>query len=235
MNMKKIISVLFCVIVGVTATFAQQAEIDVSLLEKDVSPENLQEISINRFEDPGNWETSIPGDRGLVVHRRFTGEPNDKPPLDGEETLGFDITDDHVLGMRVNFFSRGPTHIGIEAVKPILIPGITKTLSVWAVGRNFNHELKVVIEDYWGSKHILSMGKLNFLGWRQMTTIIPNTIDQFNVHFTEGSGIKLLGFIVDTAIEETYGSYYVYLDDLRAVTDLSLEANRDPDDILDSW
>ena len=75
MNMKKIISVLFCVIVGVTATFAQQAEIDVSLLEKDVSPENLQEISINRFEDPGNWETSIPGDRGLVVHRRFTGEP----------------------------------------------------------------------------------------------------------------------------------------------------------------
>ncbi|MDR0706482.1 MAG: flagellar filament protein FlaA, partial [Treponema sp.] len=33
----------------------------------------------------------------------------------------------------------------------------------------------------------------------------------------------------------TYGTYYLYLDDLRAVTDLFLEDNRDSDDIADGW
>jgi hypothetical protein len=34
---------------------------------------------------------------------------------------------------------------------------------------------------------------------------------------------------------ETYGSYYIYFDDLRAVTDLFAENNRDVDDMADAW
>jgi hypothetical protein len=34
---------------------------------------------------------------------------------------------------------------------------------------------------------------------------------------------------------DSYGSYYVYFDDLRAVTDLYAENSRDADDPHDDW
>jgi hypothetical protein len=34
---------------------------------------------------------------------------------------------------------------------------------------------------------------------------------------------------------EAFGSYYIYFDDLRAVTDLFAENNRDADDMTDGW
>jgi hypothetical protein len=34
---------------------------------------------------------------------------------------------------------------------------------------------------------------------------------------------------------EAFGSYYVYFDDLRAVTDLFAEDSRDEDDMADAW
>ena len=48
-------------------------------------------------------------------------------------------------------------------------------------------------------------------------------------------GIKVLGFIVDTDPMESYGTYYIYFDDLRAVTDLFAAENRDADDMADTW
>jgi hypothetical protein len=48
-------------------------------------------------------------------------------------------------------------------------------------------------------------------------------------------GIKVIGFKIDCDPMEAFGSYYLYLDDLRAVADLFAEDNRDPDDMVDSW
>jgi hypothetical protein len=48
-------------------------------------------------------------------------------------------------------------------------------------------------------------------------------------------GIKIVGFRVDVDPAEALGSYYLYLDDLRATTDLFAENNRDADDMDDSW
>jgi hypothetical protein len=48
-------------------------------------------------------------------------------------------------------------------------------------------------------------------------------------------GLKVLGFKIECDPMEAYGSYYVYFDDLRAVTDLFAEDNRDVDDMVDSW
>ena len=48
-------------------------------------------------------------------------------------------------------------------------------------------------------------------------------------------GITIRGFNILCDLDETYGSYYIYMDDLRAVTDLFAEESRDEDDILDSW
>jgi hypothetical protein len=86
------------------------------------------------------------------------------------------------------------------------------------------------------------MGKLNFLGWKKLSVSIPpqnpdgrTGIVQRNFHYTNRMGIKVVGFRIECDPIESFGTYYVYFDDLRAVTDLFAEDLRDPDDMSDSW
>ena len=48
-------------------------------------------------------------------------------------------------------------------------------------------------------------------------------------------GLSIDGFNVKCNIDETYGRYYIYFDDVRAVTDLFAEESRDTDDMMDAW
>jgi hypothetical protein len=48
-------------------------------------------------------------------------------------------------------------------------------------------------------------------------------------------GIRVTGFRINCDPMEAQGSYYIYFDDLRAVTDLFAENDRDPDDMNDAW
>ncbi len=227
---------ILLLIVGLAAPlFAQETPPDPTRIGIDTAQQNLQEISVNRFEDPGFWTVSIPLDKGIVTHRRVEGGPADKQPIPGEEAVGIAAIDDFVLGVKTEYYRRGSVTTSIEPIRPLAVPGIVKTLSVWVVGRNFNHQLQLVIEDYYGNVNILNMGALNFSGWKQLTVAIPPTIQQRNPHYNTDNGIKVLGFVVNSAIDETYGTYYIYFDDLRAVTDLFAEQSRDIDDMVDNW
>ena len=48
-------------------------------------------------------------------------------------------------------------------------------------------------------------------------------------------GRKVVGVRIACDPDESFGTYYVYFDDLRAITDLFAEDMRDPDDMPDSW
>ncbi len=204
-------------------------------LGQDTAQQALQEVSISRFEDPGFWRTYVPHDAGVIRHRRLEGGPMDKEPIEAEVAAGIEIPDEYVLGIKTEFFRRGVTNIYVEAIRPLPVPGIAKTLSVWVVGRNFNHELYAIIRDQFGNQGQLYMGRMNFSGWRRMTTAIPPNIMQRNVHYPHLAGIEILGFLIRPAMLETYGSYYVYFDGLRVMTDLFTEESRDPDDMVDGW
>lgn len=222
-------------LVFATGAFAQETVPTPESIGIDSAQQNLQEISVDRFEDPGFWIPSIAADKGLIMHRRIAGGPMDKEPIPAEVEAGIEPVDDYVIGVRTDFYRRGAATISLRPVRPIAVPGIVKTLSVWVVGRNFNHRLSIVLEDYFGNVNVLPMGRLNFSGWKQLTVAVPPTLMQRNPHYVTETGIRIRGFVIDTAIEETYGTYYVYFDDLRAVTDLFGEESRDPDDMVDSW
>lgn len=231
-------SILFLLIVTIFAVpmgFTQETDVDPEALGVDTAQQNLQQISVSRFEDPGFWLSSIPADRGLVMHRRLAGGPADKEPLEGEEEVDADATDENVIGVKANFYRRGDVSVSLRPTRPLAIPGIVKTLSMWVVGRNFNHQLSIVLEDYHGNVNVLPMGRLNFSGWKQLTVAIPPTLEQRNPHYNTETGVKVLGFVIDAAIDEAFGTYYVYFDDLRATTDLFAEVSRDPDDMVDNW
>ncbi|QQO07394.1 flagellar filament outer layer protein FlaA [Breznakiella homolactica] len=206
----------------------------------DAAQQLLKEVSVDKFEHDGYWRSSMSSDEGYTTTRLFEGGPAGKAPIPDEE--GMNIPDRYVLGTRVDFLRRGHTNFTLYPSRPIPIEGITKTISVWVVGRNFNHVLKIMIQDFFGRDYELYVGKLNFQGWKRLTVAIPpqapdgrNGIVQRNYHYNNSMGIKVTGFKIECDPMEAYGSYYIYFDDLRAVTDLFAEDNRDADDMVDTW
>ncbi|MDR2184888.1 MAG: flagellar filament outer layer protein FlaA [Treponema sp.] len=206
----------------------------------DVAQQKLKEISVDKFEFDGYWKSSISSDDGFTTTRLFEGGPLGKQAIEDERDLN--IPDQYVLGTRIDFIHRGYTSFTLYPQRPIPIEGITKTISVWVVGRNFNHELKLLLQDFYGRNFELYVGKLNFQGWKKLTVAIPpqsgdgeQGIVQRSYHYNNQMGIKITGFRIDCDPMEAYGSYYIYFDDLRAVTDLFAEDDRDADDMVDAW
>ncbi len=239
--MKKISLSILLVVTLVLSVYAQSTGynnntgIDPTKIGVDSAQQLLKEISVCKFEDAGFWGASVPQDQGIVSVRSLPGSPLGKKPIKDEQEIGIKEEDKYVLGVRVKFYKRGFNTAYIYSVRPLPIEGITKTISVWVVGRNYNHTLKVVIEDFLGNKKELTVGKLNFMGWKKLTVAIPPSIVQSEYHYTNKMGIKFLGFKIDFDPMEAYGTYYIYFDDLRAVTDLFPETYRDKDDMTDGW
>jgi hypothetical protein len=224
-------------------TFAQQDpqdQQDRRDAPTDTAQQRLKEVSISKFEDAGYWKISISGDEGIAVARKMEGKPGAKKPLPDEEAIGITEreVDDYVLGVKTEFFHRGAATISIEPTRPINLAGIVKSVSVWVVGRNYNHVLKAMFRDFGGRMFELTFvpdGKLNHSGWKQLFVPIPDHINQRDAHYSTLTGIQFLGFKIECDMAETYGSYFVYFDEMRIVTDLFTEEDRDEDDMLDAW
>ena len=221
--------------------FAQEiGESDPYEIGFESAQQQLKEVSVDKFEQDGFWYASMSTDEGYVTARLFPGGPAGKEPIPDEE--GMDIPDNYVLGARVDFLRRGYNSFTVRPIRPIPIEGVTKTVSVWVAGRNFEHDLKLLIQDFYGRNYEIYMGKLNFQGWKKMTVAIPpqspdgvNGVIQRSYHYNNQMGIRITGFRVEFDPMEAYGNYYIYFDDLRAITDLFAENDRDEDDMVDGW
>ncbi len=238
--MKKIMIALILVLVfsGSAAIFAQTREAGEPVPENigvDSAQQKLKEVSITKFEDPAFFYTSMSRDEGFVITRKLPGSPLEKAPIEDEEQLGINEEDKYVLGLKVHYDRRGVNSFAVMPVKPLPIPGVTKTISVWVAGRNNNHVLSIILLDFFNNPQELVVGKMNFSGWKKLTVAVPPNIIQRDFHYANVNGIKFAGFRVDCDPVDTYGVYYAYFDDLRVVTDLFSEESRDIDDMADGW
>ena len=239
--MKRIILIALFLVIAVGFVSAQDevGDPDSFMLGIESAQQQLKEVSVEKFETDGFWYSTMSSDEGYTATRLFFGSPNGKEPIPDEE--GMDIPDQYVLGTRVDFLRRGYNSFTIRPIRPIPIEGVTKTVSMWVVGRNFNHDLSLLIQDFFGKNYEIYMGKLNFQGWKRLTVAIPPQtsdglgVTQRSYHYNNQMGIRITGFRINCDPMESYGSYYIYFDDLRAVTDLFAENNRDPDDMADGW
>ena len=240
--MKKFLTIALILLIG-GFVYAQQREVgapDPERLGIETAQQLLREVSVDKFEHEGLWRSRMSPDEGYTTTRLFVGSPAGKQDIPEEE--GMEIRDIHVLGTRVDFLRRGYSSFTIYPTRPVPIEGITKTVSVWIAGRNFNHEIYLLIQDFFGRNYEFFMGRLNFIGWQKVTVAIPPAPDdgvsgvvQRNYHYQNNFGIKIMGFRIDCDPMEAMGSYYIYFDDLRAETDLFSEHHRDPDDMVDGW
>lgn len=241
---KVVIGAVLCLF---AAAFAQTTSSDLNidaanpaLIGKDSAEQKLKEVSVEKFESEGTWAAAMSADEGVIKGRLFDGSPASKKVIADEE--GKNVPDTKVYGVKVDYFRRGYNSFSISAIKPLPVEGIAKTLSVWVVGRNYNHTLKLILEDYWGKRFELYMGKLNHSGWKLMTVAIPpqnpdgkSGIIQKDYHYSTRMGLKVVGFKVECDPMDAYGSYYIYLDDMRVVSDLYEMSARDTDDMYDNW
>ena len=237
--------VLFAVLAASVFTFAVSAQ---NSLVDEPNPETignesamqaLHEISLDKFEREGSWNVHISPDYGVITSRLFEGSPAMKDPLKEDESK--ENEDTQVLGVKVEFFKRGINSFYITSQRPIPIEGVTKTVSVWVCGRNMGHELYLLVEDYFGRNYELYMGSLGFSGWKKLTAVVPPSPDgehgivQHSAYYGDKPGLRIIGFRVDCDPMLSRGAYYMYLDDLRCVTDLYDMQNHDEDDMADNW
>ena len=245
--MKKIVAAVLTLAIAGTVVFAQTTnngstsltDPDPKGIGNDSALQSLREVSVDQFEREGAWKTHISYDYGVISDRMIAGKPAGKEEL--KDSKNNETTDEYVLGVKAEFFKRGVNSFYITAERPIPIEGVTKIVSVWACGRNMNHDLYLILEDYNNNRFELWMGDLEFSGWKKITCTIPPSEDnkhgivQTSVYHGDKPGLKIVGFRVDCDPEEAIGTYYLYLDDLRAVTDMYDIDNKNPDDMTDNW
>lgn len=220
--------------VAATGTTQGVGAADPQLIGVDKAQQELKEISVSKFEDDGFWTGQMMRDDGYITLRRFEGSPADKKPIAGETASQVTENDKFVLGAKVEHLHRAVTSFSVVPTQPLPIPGITKTISIWVVGRNVKHQLYVILDDQFGNRAKVPMGDLAFTGWKKLTAAIPPNIKQTDPRYVGKVGVSIRELLVETDPAETYGSYYIYFDDLRAVTDLFTENNRDADDMVDT-
>ena len=240
--MKKIIASIVAALVIVSAAAAQNSIVDnpnPETVGNDSAMQALREISLDKFEREGSWTVHMSPDYGVISGRLFEGSPAMKEPLKEDE--GNEDADTQVLGVKVEFFRRGVNSFYITSQRPIPIEGIAKTISMWVCGRNQGHDMYILVEDYFGRDYELYMGNLGFSGWKKLTAVVPPSPDgehgivQSSPYYGDKPGLRVIGFRVDCSPMLARGSYYMYMDDLRAVTDLYDMENHDEDDMADNW
>ncbi len=194
--------------------------------DKKVATELVQTVLVDDFERAGEWQAFMPRDYGIAISMRREGSPRD---LESDRNR-------YVLGIKVEFMKRDWSWATVTPVKPIKIKGITKTVTVWVVGRNYKHTLSLVLKDYLDRLRFITSERLIWTGWKQVNINIPDTIEQENYKITEDRGITFIGFRFDFEPEDILGRpFYSYLDYLTADVDLFSETKQNPDDMVDHW
>jgi hypothetical protein len=122
----------------------------------------------------------------------------------------------------------------------IPIPGRAQSIDAWVWGANYNYTLDVYIRDYQGIDHVLRMGSLLFAGWKHLSTPISGAIPQSRNYIPRYAGLELTKLVIMTAPDEKVDDFYFFIDELNALTDLSVtrfdgEDLADPDTLNTLW
>lgn len=127
----------------------------------------------------------------------------------------------------------------------IPLPGRVSMLDMWVWSGNFNYYIEVYLRDYTGIVHVLPLGNLDHVGWKNLRTNVPNSIPQSKKFVPKQEGLKLVKFRIwgrptevaavpasaDAPLHEK--ALYFYFDNFKILTDM-FESIYDGDALMDS-
>lgn len=212
--------------------------------------EALEKIILEDFEEAEDWRarsTTPLGETKLVkmVQRGLIKDVFDEKsvpmvkddkgqfaPISKEQQER--INKNHILGVKTYFANRGFDRVEVSPPHEYIIKGKARQVSVWVLGRKYNHTLYVKLRDYKGNLHNVRLGKLDFFGWRKLTASVPGFIPQSSRHSLQDKNLHFVSLYVTSDTHEVGGDFYFYLDDLEVRTDKS-EMIYPGYEIKDNW
>lgn len=189
----------------------------------------LIEDWMNDFEASEDWRAISTCPLGDTKIRKIPGKP--RPVDDNGKDIDYpnEITDENgvqhknefVLGVKTYFIERGFDRVEVFPPNEYIIRGKAKEVKVWALGRKFRHTLFVKLRDYRGNLYKIKIGRLDFWGWKELSVIVPGWLPQSAGYAMLDKNLHFVSFFVESDNFEMPGTFYVYLDNFRIITDLS--------------
>ncbi len=124
------------------------------------------------------------------------------------------------LGIKVSFLRRGYNFFDLIPTEQKVIPGKVDTIDVWVWGANYNYSMEVLVSDFKGYTHTLSLGSLKYRGWGNLSVAVPKSISRGDTYGPNTPGLRFLNFRFWSSPAESADNFSVFLDYCRAVTDV---------------
>ncbi len=115
--------------------------------------------------------------------------------------------------------------------KELPLPGRVRMLDLWIWSGNYDYYLEAYIRDFMGIVHVLPMGNLNHIGWKNFRVNIPSNIPQSKKYLPKKENLSLVKFRIWTRPTEVVAApakadagimeraVYFYFDQLKVLTD----------------
>ncbi len=147
-----------------------------------------------------------------------------------------------VLGIHGKFNRKAYNYIEIIPAKkdkdgnlvpePIKLPGRVKAIDMWVWGSNYDFYMEVHLRDYQGIDHTLRLGSLKYAGWKDLMVTVPSSIPQSVRYLPRRKNLELTKLVIWTRPEEKVDNFYVYIDQIKILTDL-FESRFDGDNLIE--
>lgn len=256
--MKRIFILLVITLVAMTAFANEETLIDFSTLTADASgqhPGTLIDFGsvAGASIDPqmrdlmksslaiSNWAVDLNSSAQNAMSKTNT-KVADAQVRQGAQYFG----GQDVLGVRIQFPSE-PYNAWALIRPPFEIPaydpdgrfinngvienvGVIKQVGLWVYGLNYPHSISIILQDENNAQQEISLGYLDFDGWRQLIWSNPNYIDDVRDRELRSYPLypnlspirKLIGFRVYRDGANQGGDFIVYLHDVKVVYDQAL-------------
>lgn len=159
--------------------------------------------------------------------------PSEAPDI--AATGGYDVRNARTLGVKVTFFKRGINTFAVYPPNPVFLEGVARGFEVYVLGKNAKHRLFILLRDMHGNDIKVSLGALNFQGWKRLRVPIPSEVRQARYVNGYKRGLEFRGFYVVSDIDTSYGTFYLYFDNMSVTIDRYWEETQDPAEPLDVW
>ncbi len=135
------------------------------------------------------------------------------------------------LGIRAGFNRIGYNYLeiipaqenedGELVARTIPLPGTAQSIDMWVWGSNRDYYVDIQLRDHRGIVHTLRVGDINYRGWDNIFVDVPTWIPQQVSYVPQRRGLELVKIVLWTRPTERVNEFYVYLDELRVVTNLA--------------
>ena len=115
------------------------------------------------------------------------------------------------LGVRFSWDRRGHNHVDIAPEKRIRYSGKIKSANVWVWGGGYRHSLALIFNRQDGYSYGVSLGQLNFNGWKRLSAEVPALVSKPTSLAGQGK-LFFNSFRVLAHPKEKVNDIYVFLD-----------------------